>query len=132
MNEHEHVCSSIESFPTTKYLQIGQGRGKKIIILGEAPAPNGWRKSGRAFYTSEGRLLPTGKNLNELLAPYQLRVETCSFTELVKCFVGDNRSMLNVCGKHCWPILMKQLRRLDGEIIILLGVKTLTIFNKLI
>lgn len=129
VENHEHYCDSIESFPTDKFLQLGLGVGRKILIVGEAPAPNGWRKSGRAFYTPEGKLLPTGKNLNLLLEEYKLSVETCSFTELVKCYVGKDRKLLTKCGSKCWPIFVTQLNSYAFTFLIILGVKTLELFN---
>ena len=128
--DQEHFCKDVDSFPLDKFLQFGRGKGEKVLILGEAPAPNGWRKSGRAFYTIDGKLLPTGKNLNKLLAEYGLSVEICAFTELVKCFVGKDRKLLDSCGEKCWPIFTKQLISGNYNLIVLLGAKTLEIFNK--
>lgn len=128
---HEHYCSDPQNFPLDKFFQKGIGKGKRILIIGEGPAPNGWRKSGKAFYTPEGKLLPTGRNLNKLLTKYDLDVESCGFTELVKCFVGKDRKLLTSCGDKCWPILVKQMESVDSEILIILGVKTLELFNKL-
>ncbi|MBP6085452.1 uracil-DNA glycosylase family protein [Candidatus Gracilibacteria bacterium] len=127
--EHEHYCHDSTNFPLEKFLQRGSGNGRRILILGEAPAPNGWRKSGKAFYRIDGKLLPTGKNLNLLLAEYQVSVETCAFTELVKCFVGNDRKQLSSCGEKCWLVFLKQLQLLNTNLIISLGVKTLEIFN---
>ncbi len=129
MDRHEHYCENIDVFPSSKFLQLGSGKGKKVLIVGEAPAPNGWRKSGKAFYTIDSKLLPTGKNLNKLLESHSLTVETCSFTELVKCYVGKDRKLLKSCGEKCWPIFLKQLKSYDFEVLILLGVKTLELFN---
>lgn len=86
-------------------------------------------KSGRAFYTIDGKLLPTGKNLNTLLEQYDLSVEKCGFTELVKCYVGKDRKLLTKCGTKCWPILLKQLKGYDFKVLIILGVKTLELLN---
>ena len=132
IKEQEHYCDSVETFPLEKFLQIGTGRGGKVLILGESPAPNGWRISGKAFYNPEGRLLPTGKNLNKLLANFDLSVEICGFTELVKCYIGKERKLLNTCGPRCWPIFLRQIKNKDYLLILILGVKTLDIFNKLL
>ena len=121
-NNEEHFCDDVDNFPTEKYLQSGVGAGKRILIVGESPAENGWRKSGKAFYTSEGKLLPTGVRLNELLIEYSLEVSTCGFTELSKCYVGANRKILSDCCKKCWPILEKQINRGDYRLVITLGV----------
>jgi len=131
MEDQEHYCRSVETFPPEKFLQLGIDKGENILILGEAPAPNGWRKSGKAFYTPDGKLLPTGKNLNKLLSRLNLSVEICGFTELVKCYPGKNRKLLETCGIKCWPIFLKQLKATNYSLIIILGVKTLDIFNKL-
>lgn len=99
--------------------------------MGESPAANGWRVSGKAFYTLQGKLLPSGRRLNELLFPLGLSVETCGFTELAKCFVGKDRKRLANCCRGCWPIFVKQIKLADYKLIIILGVKTLEIFNKI-
>ncbi|KKR56141.1 MAG: hypothetical protein UT93_C0004G0019 [Candidatus Woesebacteria bacterium GW2011_GWF1_40_24] len=127
----EHYCQNSLSLPLDKFHQIGTGKGKDVLIVGESPAENGWRKSGKAFYNPEGKILPTGKRLNLLLSPFNLSVETCGFTELAKCFVGKNRKALERCSLGCWPVFLKQLESIDYKLIIILGVKTLEIFNKL-
>jgi len=105
--------------------------GKRVLLIGESPAANGWRKSGKACYTPEGKLLPTGKRLNELLSDLDLSVEICGFTELSKCFVGKNRKQLLSCSRKCWPIFLKQLGLCEYKLLIILGVETLKIFNLL-
>lgn len=128
---HEHYCEDIDNFPVGKFLQRGVGKGKKLLVVGESPAPNGWRKSGKACYTPEGRLLPTGRRLNELLEPYELSVEICGFTELAKCHVGKDRKLLLSCSEKCWPIFINQVESVNSELILLLGIKTLEIYNKI-
>ena len=127
----EHYCKEPNKFPLNSFHQHGLGQGKHILIVGESPAENGWRKSGKAFYNTDGKILASGKRLNLLLSEFGLSVETCGFTELAKCFVGKNRKALFICSKGCWSIFLKQLRSEDYKLIILLGVQTLTIFNKL-
>lgn len=131
ITQQEHYCQSIETFDLNKFFQKGSGKGVSVLIVGESPAENGWRKSGKACYTPEGKLLPTGKRLNELLEPFGLSVETCGFTELAKCFVGKDRYLLSQCAQGCWPIFIRQLKNSSTKLIILLGIKTLEIFNKL-
>lgn len=130
-SSHEHYCNNVDKFPIDKFLQRGTGRGKKLLIVGESPAPNGWRKSGKACYTPEGKLLPTGIRLNELLKPYLLSVANCGFTELAKCHVGKDRKLLLSCSRKCWPIFIKQTDLVNSELILLLGIKTLEVFNKI-
>ena len=130
-SNHEHYCDDVDNFPIGKFLQKGTGRGKRLLVVGESPAPNGWRKSGKACYTPENKLLPTGRRLNELLEPYKLSVEVCGFTELAKCHVGKDRKLLLNCSEKCWPIFIRQVELTNSELILLLGVKTLEIFNKI-
>ena len=118
----EHFCANIENFPLDRFFQSGIGYGKNVLIIGESPAENGWRKSGKAFYSPEGKLLATGKRLNELLAIFDLDVSNCGFTELSKCFVGTNRKILGNCCKKCWPICEKQITKEDSRLIITRGV----------
>jgi uracil-DNA glycosylase family 4 len=130
-NTEEHYCGNISAFPINKFHQLGSDEGRSILIVGESPAENGWRKSGKAFYTPEGKILPTGKRLNLLLSEFNLSVEKCGFTELSKCFIGKNRKSLNKCCQLCWPIFIKQLESVNCKLIFILGVKTLEIFNRL-
>ena len=99
-------------------------------MVGESPVPNGWRLSGRAFYTVDNRLIPSGKNLNALLKTYDLNIEMCGFTELVKCYVGKNTKLFWSCGEKCWPIFERQVNAFDFRILITLGVKTLALINR--
>ncbi len=126
-----HVCEQIDTFPLEKFHQLGTGKGKGILIVGESPAPNGWIISGKACYRPDGKILPTGKRLNEYLGPLGTSVEDSGFTELSKCFVS-NRAELDACSEKCWPIFLNQISSQDYKILIILGVKTSSIFSKLI
>lgn len=126
-----HVCEQVDIFPLEKFHQLGTGKGKGILIIGESPAPNGWIISGKACYRPDGKILPTGKRLNELLSPLNVSVEDVGFTELSKCFVSK-RNELDTCSKKCWPIFLKQIMNQRYRLMIVLGVKTNTIFSKLI
>lgn len=130
-SDEEHYCQDPNSFPIYKFHQKGVGKGRLIMIVGESPAKNGWRKSGKAFYRPDGGILPSGTKLNELLSGFDLSVKKCGFTELVKCYVGKNKNKLRICGKDCWPIFLKQLNSVEYKMIIILGVGTLKIFNDL-
>lgn len=126
-----HVCKQVDTFPLNKFYQHGKGKGRKVLIIGESPAPNGWVLSGKACYRPDGKILPTGKRINELLAPLLLSVENCGFTELSKCFVSS-RSELEACSKKCWPIFLNQINDKKYKVLIILGVQTTKIFSKLI
>lgn len=54
-----NLCNEmVEKFPNSKTVSIG--KRNDIVILGEAPANNGWRKSGVAWYDVNNKLLPSG------------------------------------------------------------------------
>ena len=61
-----NLCGNmVEKFPNSKTVSIG--KNNDIVILGEAPANNGWRKSGVAWYDVNGKLLPSGVVMQKLL-----------------------------------------------------------------
>ena len=128
---HEHYCQNPDSFPIKKFFQNGIGQGQKILFVGESPAGNGWRMSGQACYTPDGKLLPTGQRLNELLETFNLSVSTCGFTELSKCYIGKNRELLKSCSQKCWPIFLRQLKTHNCQLLVILGVHTTSLFNSL-
>ena len=77
---HNCKCGDmIEKFPNSKTVSIG--KRNDIVILGEAPANNGWRKSGIAWYDVENKLLPSGKILQKLLDEVNLKLEDTYFLE---------------------------------------------------
>ncbi len=124
----EHHCGD-KNYPTDNFLQKGSGRGSKIIIVGESMSKNGWRKSGKAFYTAEGKLLGTGRVLNKLLLKFDLSAENCGFTNIAKCYIGQDKKLLNICGQKCWDIFLRQIAANDFKLIMPLGKKTLEVFN---
>ena len=61
-----NLCEGmVEKFPNSKTVSIG--KNNNIVILGEAPANNGWRKSGIAWYDVNHKLLPSGVIMQKLL-----------------------------------------------------------------
>jgi len=128
-----HHCKKISSKPVTFFFQKGSSkRGKKILILGESLAKNGWLKSGKAFYTLENKIVPTGKRLNEELSPFNVTFEECSFTEIAKCYLGKNRKMLSKCGLLCANHLLKQINHFKPRLILSIGVITKDILENIL
>lgn len=99
---------------------ISFGKVNKILILGEAPANNGWRKSGVAWYDINKRLLPSGKVLQQLLDIINVKLEDTLSLEVIKCYPRD-RKYLNECNKNCQKFLESQLSILKPDLILLLG-----------
>lgn len=132
-NDNEDHCCDDADLAVDKYLQIGNGIGRGILAIAESPAANGWRKSGRAFYTPAGKLVPTGKNFLENIKQIDsgLELGDISFTEIAKCFIAGNRKKLDVCAAKTWPHFISQIQHVNPKIIILLGKNTTDIFNRL-
>ena len=113
------LCSSmVEKFTNNKTVAIGARND--IVILGEAPANNGWRKSGIAWYDVNHKLLPSGVILQKLLDEIGLKLEDTYFLEAVKCYPKD-RKYLSKCSSNCKVYLFKQLDIIKPKIILVLG-----------
>lgn len=114
-----NLCNDmIEKFPNSKTVSIGNS--SDIVILGEAPANNGWRKSGRAWYDVNNKLLPSGVVLEKLLKEINLKIEDTYFLEAIKCFPKD-RKYLNKCSLNCKRYLLKQLDIIKPKVVLTLG-----------
>lgn len=99
---------------------ISYGKDSNILILGEAPANNGWRKSKIAWYSPTGKLLPSGVVLQKLLNIIDTKLEDTLFLEAIKCY-PKNRNSLKKCNLNCKYILESQIKLLNPKIILLLG-----------
>lgn len=114
-----NLCDKmIEKFPNSKTVSIGTP--SDIVILGEAPANNGWRKSGVAWYDTNHKLLPSGVILQKLLNEIGLTIEDTYFLEAIKCYPKD-RKYLNKCSINCKKYLIKQLDIIKPKIVLSLG-----------
>ncbi|NTW61924.1 hypothetical protein HGB25_00715 [Candidatus Saccharibacteria bacterium] len=131
-NGEDHCCEEAK-LDIGKYLQVGDGPGKGLLVVGESPAGNGWRASGRAFYTPDGKLVPTGKNflVNLKQIDESIGLDNISFTEIAKCYVANNRKILHSCASKTWNHFVSQIEYINPKLIVLLGKKTTDIFNDL-
>ena len=126
-----HCCNlcgeMVEKFPNSKTVSIG--KNNNIVILGEAPANNGWRKSGVAWYDINNKLLPSGVVMQKLLDILNLKLEDTYFLEAIKCYPKD-RKYLSKSSSNCKTYLLKQLDIIKPKIILALGdAATKTILN---
>ncbi|MFA6587993.1 MAG: uracil-DNA glycosylase family protein [Patescibacteria group bacterium] len=125
MNKEIHNCLNIQSKPLSFFFQKGSSTlGKKVLILGESLARNGWLESGRAFYSLQNKIVPTGKRLNEELLLIHMTLEECAFTEIAKCYISSNRKRLVECGSLCARHLLEQIHHNKPKVILSLGVVT--------
>ena len=114
-----NLCNElIEKFPNSK--TVSSGKRNDIVILGEAPANNGWRKSGIAWYDINHKLLPSGVVLQKLLDEINLKIEDTYFLEAIKCYT-KNRKFLNKCSENCKKYLFKQLDIIKPKVVLSLG-----------
>ena len=114
-----NLCNNmVEKFPNSNTVSIG--KKSDIVILGEAPANNGWRKSGIAWYDENHKLLPSGVVLQILLKTIDYTLDDIYFLEAIKCFPKD-RKYLKECSDNCRKYLLEQLKLIDPQIIRTLG-----------
>ena len=114
-----NLCNDmVEKFPNSKTVSVG--KRNDIVILGEAPANNGWRKSGVAWYDINHKLLPSGVVLQKLLDEINLKIEDTYFLEAIKCYPKD-RKYLNKCSEYCKKYLFKQLEIIKPKVVLSLG-----------
>lgn len=114
-----NLCNNmVEKFPNNKTVSVGTRND--IVILGEAPANNGWRKSGIAWYDVNHKLLPSGVILQKLLNEINLNIEDTYFLEAIKCYPKDRKYLSN-CSNNCKKYLIKQLDMIKPKIILSLG-----------
>lgn len=113
------LCSNmVEKFPNSKTVSFG--KQKDVVILGEAPANNGWRKSGIAWYDINHKLLQSGVVLQKLLNLINLTIEDTYFIEAIKCYPIDKK-YLNKCSINCKKFLFMQLEEIKPKVILSLG-----------
>lgn len=108
----------VEKFPNSNTVSIG--KCNDIVILGEAPANNGWRKSGIAWYDINGKLLPSGVVLEKLLKIINIKLNDTYFLEAVKCF-PKNRNYLKKCNNNCFKYAKEQIKIINPKIVLVLG-----------
>ena len=113
------LCQNmVEHFPNSKTVSLGKTHD--VVILGEAPANNGWRKSKIAWYDINKKLLPSGIIMQKLLNIINLKLSDTYFLEAIKCYPKD-RKYLNKCGKNCKNFLIKQLEIIKPKVVLSLG-----------
>jgi uracil-DNA glycosylase family 4 len=113
------LCSyMVEHFPNSKTISFG--KDNSLVIVGEAPANNGWRKSGIAWYDSNNKLLPSGIVMQKLLDIININLKDTYFIEAIKCYPKD-RKYLKICGPNCRKYLISQLKVINPKIVLVLG-----------
>ncbi len=117
----------VEKFENDTTVSIGNK--SEIVIIGEAPANNGWRKSGIAWHDENHNLIPSGIVLKKLLKIIDYTLEDTCFLEAIKCYPKD-RKYLKECSDNCRKYLLEQLLIINPKIILTLGdIATKSLLN---
>ena len=99
---------------------VSLGTKCEILVVGEAPAKNGWRLTGKAWINEKGSLVPTGKTLQKLLNRIGLDIDQISFIEAIKCYPERGK----VTKEHivnCKDFCYRQIDILKPQIILSMG-----------
>ena len=122
VDEEVFTCKScknlVEKFTSDTTIFIG--KDNDIVLVGEAPANNGWRKSKKVWRDINGKILPSGVILQKLFNIIGRDIFETTFIESVKCFPIERKN-LKICSKNCKNIMLQQLKILKPKLIITLG-----------
>lgn len=114
-----NLCNNlVEKFLNDRTVYLGSNND--IVLIGEAPANNGWRKSHMLWKDVNGKVLPSGKVLQKLFDFIGKSIFDITFIEAVKCY-PIKRNNLKICSKNCKCFMMRQLEILKPKLIITLG-----------
>ena len=122
IDEKIHLCNScdklVDKFPNDSTVYLG--KDNDIVLVGEAPANNGWRKSHKVWCDINGKILPNGIVLQKLFDIIDRDIFETTFLESVKCFPVERKN-LKICSNNCKNIMFEQLEILNPKLVITLG-----------
>ena len=122
IDEKIHLCNScdklVDKFPNESTVYLG--KDNDIVLVGEAPANNGWRKSHKLWRDINGKVLPSGVVLQKLFNIIDRDIFETTFLESVKCYPLERKN-LKVCSNNCKNIMLDQLKILNPKLVITLG-----------
>ncbi len=122
VDEKVYSCNScnklVDKFPNDATVFLG--KNNDIVLVGEAPANNGWRKSHKLWCDTNGKVLPSGVVLQKLFDIIDKDIFKTTFLESVKCYPLERKN-LKICSSNCKNIMLEQLKILDPKLIITLG-----------
>lgn len=108
----------VDKFPDD--VTVFLGKDNDIVLVGEAPANNGWRKSHKLWIDLNGKVLPSGLVLQKLFDIIDRNIFETTFLESVKCYPLERKN-LKTCSSNCKNIMLEQLKILNPKLIIALG-----------
>lgn len=118
INNCSKCLELVEKFPNSPTVYLGVNND--IILIGEAPANNGWRKSHMLWRNEEGKILPSGVILQKLFDIVDKSLFDITFLEAVKCYPRERKN-LKKCSLNCKDFMFEQLKILNPKLIITLG-----------
>lgn len=120
INDSILKCKKCINVHAPVFETVSFGTKCEILIVGEAPAKNGWRLTGKAWINEKGNLVPTGKILQKLLNGIGLDIDDISYMEAIKCYPEKgNITKENV--QNCKDFCYKQIDILKPQIILSMG-----------
>lgn len=108
----------VDKFPNNSTVFLG--KDNDIVLVGEAPANNGWRKSHKLWKDINDKILPSGVILQKLFDIIDRDIFETTFLESVKCYPLERKNLM-ICSNNCKNIMLEQLRILNPKLIITLG-----------
>lgn len=119
-NEKILACSSCKNAHSPAYWTVSLGRDCRVLIVGEAPAKNGWRITGKAWINEKGELVPTGKILRKLLRKLDLDIADVSYLEAIKCY-PEKGKVTKEQQQKCKHFCCEQIGLLKPRVILSMG-----------
>lgn len=113
-------CKRCLNVHTPAFETVSFGKRCEILVIGEAPAKNGWRLTGKAWINEKGNLVPTGKTLQKLLNKIGLDIDDVSYMEAIKCY-PDNGKVTKAQTINCKQYCYEQIDILKPQIILSMG-----------
>ena len=81
----------MDKFPNDPTIFIGNDQ--TIVLVGEAPANNGWRKSHKLWTDINSKILPSGVVLKKLFDIIDRNIFETTFLESIKCYPLERKNL---------------------------------------
>jgi len=120
LNNRVASCRSCEEVDNFAHGSIYFGSDCSYLFVGEAPARNGWRRTGKAWVNDAGKVIPTGQVFEKLLRIIDLGLSEATYIEAIKCF-PYNRKSLSMKAQNCKSYMEEQINLLKPEVVVTLG-----------
>lgn len=94
----------VDKFPNDATVFLG--KDNDIVLFGETPANNGWRKSHKLWCDINGKVLPSGVVLQKFFCIIDRDIFETTFLESVKYYPLERKN-LKTCSSNCKNIRSK-------------------------